>query len=99
MHRWAFDSSGNNYRAWMFMAETLLEAAKNVKKGAADEGGEELHDSGLMLDTDSVYAMLLGYTIECLLKGIWVKNGNVLAKNGSLVPIPGTGDHQRAQLA
>lgn len=53
----------------------------------------------LMLATNSVYGMLLGYAIECALKGLWVKCGNELIKNGRYIGVPNAGDHQLGQLA
>ncbi|PYR93555.1 MAG: hypothetical protein DMF84_09135 [Acidobacteria bacterium] len=52
-----------------------------------------------MPTTLSVYGMLLGYAIECALKGIWVLQGNKLVDNGAYVGISGTGEHDLLQLA
>jgi hypothetical protein len=92
-----FELIGNRYDSWLSSAEMLRQAAKTVKR-AAEVNSDEL-PAGLMLDTYAVYAMLLGYVIECLLKGIWVKNGNPMVENGVLIGVRNVGDHELGQLA
>ena len=43
--------------------------------------------------------MLLGYAIECALKGLWVNAGLVIAEGGKLVRISGVGNHQIGQCS
>lgn len=43
--------------------------------------------------------MLIGYAIECALKGLWCKRGNVIVRGGRYIGIPGAGDHTLVQLA
>jgi hypothetical protein len=43
--------------------------------------------------------MLDGMAIECLLKAVWVKRGNKLAKDGKYLEVPGAGAHDLVQLA
>ena len=56
----------------------------------------------------AVQAMLMGMALECLLKGMWIKNHqawsplnrhHALTKDGKLVRKPGAGDHNLEQLA
>jgi hypothetical protein len=56
----------------------------------------------------AVQAMLLGLALECLLKGMWIKNKKAwleenkefsLTKNGKYVRIPRVGDHELLRLA
>lgn len=47
----------------------------------------------------SVRAMLIGYAIECALKGLWVKKGNKIVQNGKYIRVPGTRDHDLVQLS
>jgi hypothetical protein len=42
--------------------------------------------------------MLRGFALECLLKALWIKRGNVLASQGELQKIPGVGSHELLQL-
>ena len=58
------EMTGNNPRAWHASVETLHESAKRIKQrnAASLPDGTEL-----MLATNGVYAMLLGYAIECAL--------------------------------
>jgi hypothetical protein len=46
-----------------------------------------------------VRAMLLGYTIECALKGLWVKKGNKVVQNGKYVGVGRGQDHDLVQLS
>ena len=64
--------TGNNPRAWHSWVETLTHAAKRVH---TDDTGFPPLPSGAegMLAINAVYAMLLGYAIECALKGLWVE--------------------------
>lgn len=43
--------------------------------------------------------MLLGYAIECSLKGLWLRRGNEIIKNGKYVGIPGVPDHDLLRLS
>ena len=47
----------------------------------------------------SVRAMLIGYAIECALKGLWVKEGNKVVHDGRYVGVPRAGDHDLVQLS
>lgn len=46
-----------------------------------------------------VRAMLLGYAIECALKGLWVKSGHKIVAVGKYVGVAGAKDHDLTQLA
>jgi len=43
--------------------------------------------------------MLKGMAVECLLKAMWVKRGNVLVADGRYCRVPGARDHDLPQLA
>ena len=46
-----------------------------------------------------VEAMLLGMALECLLKGMYIRQRHALVKDGEYVGVKGAGDHQLLQLA
>lgn len=46
-----------------------------------------------------VHAMLIGYAIECALKGLWVKKGHMLVDRGRYRGVQGARDHDLVQLA
>jgi hypothetical protein len=74
----------------------LTKAAKYVR----DDHEARLPDgTELMPSTQAVYAMLIGYSIECALKGLWIKAGNKIVKDGGYVGVKGVGDHEVGQLA
>src|SRR5688572_5948664 len=82
------DMTGNNPSAWFSSVETLMRAAERVR----DDTPAQLPDgTELMLATNAVYAMLLGYAAECSLKGLWVKAGNSIVKDGRYVGVRGAG--------
>jgi hypothetical protein len=94
---------GNNPSAWHSWVETLTQAGRRVRyKGPPEHlpNGNEL-----MLATDAVYAMLIGYAIECSLKGLWVRAGNKVIDSGRYIGVIPEGatkrikDHQLGQLA
>ena len=98
---WAFESSGRNPLAWEASARNLIDAANAVKAKVIDF-------SPMMHSLEAVQAMLVGYALECLLKGMWIKNNKAwldehkefsLTKDGKYQRIPGTNDHQLIQLA
>jgi hypothetical protein len=43
--------------------------------------------------------MLIGYAVECALKGLWLRAGNKLIVNGKFIRVPNTGEHELGQLA
>lgn len=88
--------TGNNSRAWYAWVETLTQAGVRVRN---DSEARLPDGTELMLATNGVYAMLLGYAIECALKGLWVGAGNKLVEHGRYVRIKGAGNHQLGQLA
>jgi hypothetical protein len=92
------DMTGNNPAAWHSCVEALTRAGKRVKYQGPPlpplPGGREG-----MLATDGVYAMVLGFAIECALKGLWVQAGNKIVESGKYIGVAGTGDHELGQLA
>jgi hypothetical protein len=42
--------------------------------------------------------MLTAFGIECLIKAIWIKQGNQLARNGKYIPITKNEKHQLVEL-
>ena len=71
---------GNRADAWLTWGATVWEAAKRVRTSRRPPPPSNSEE--LMLMTDAVYAMLLGYTLEVLLKGLWVKKGNKVVVDG-----------------
>jgi hypothetical protein len=47
----------------------------------------------------AVELMLRGMAVECLLKALWLKQGNVLVDSGRYVGVRGAGSHDLSQLA
>ena len=100
---WAFESSGSNPLSWQASAKDLLEGAAAVKSRVVpDPTGNSMHSLAV------VQALLLGFALECLLKGMWIKTHKAwlekntpfsLTRNGRYVGIPGAGDHELKQLA
>ena len=92
-----YEDIGNRGSAWLTWAEALWQAAQQVEaisRSVALPDGTEV-----MPTTASVYAMLLGYALECTLKGLWVEGGRIIVANGRYQGIDGVIDHQLLQLA
>ena len=88
---------GNSPHAWLTWVDTLAQAAKQLRQRrtpATLPDGEEV-----MIMSDAVCAMLLGYAFEFALKGLWVKQGNKIVSGGKLQKIPGGESHQLLRLA
>ncbi len=87
-HTWA----GNAPQAWRLCAGDLLAAASVLRERR--EGIDP--DSAPAPDLWRLHPpelMLSGMAIECLLKALWVKRGNELAREGGYVRVPGAGAH------
>lgn len=80
--------------AWAF---TLEESASYI--GERSFHIEHPNGEVVMPLTLCVRAMLLGYAIECALKGLWVKKGNRIVENGKYVGVRKGQDHNLAELS
>lgn len=80
--------------AWVF---TLEESAAYI----GERSFHVVRPNGevVMPLTVCVRAMLLGYAIECALKGLWVKKGNKVVQNGKYVRVGRGQDHDLVQLS
>ena len=71
-----FERTANDAGAWLASAEGLAAAGEAVKRDDDNTGGAKLlADKGTLTPKRSVYVMLLGYAIECALKGLLAKAG------------------------
>jgi hypothetical protein len=71
-----FEMGADNPEAWRASAETLLNAARIV--------GEKVWTNGVLTDVViSVQAMLVGMSIECSLKALWLKQDRKYARPGA----------------
>lgn len=100
-----YDKLGNMPEAWEMSADSLLAAEGSLRKARIVyytttmqriKVGQEIPPEGKI---HNVEIMLKGFAVECLLKALWVKKGNALARDGKLLKIPGVGDHKLIQLA
>lgn len=87
---------GNAWWAWLAWVLTLEQAARYIGERARYKAAERQVVMPMVL---CVRAMLLGYAIECSLKGLWVRQGNRIIENGRYVGIPGVPDHDLLRLA
>lgn len=99
-----YDAVGNHPVCWILTADDLLCAATILKEKRIHfykntaftlAANQPIPPEGRILNSE---IMLKGFAVECLLKAIWVKNGNVLATNGRLQKIPNVGSHKLVQL-
>ena len=81
----SFDQRGNSCTNWIITSRELLAAASVLCRER--EKVEEPKVAGVSKApmeclTFWVELMLCGFAIECLLKALWVRNGNQIAKDG-----------------
>ena len=93
----AHERLGNAWWAWMAWVLTLEDSAAYI-------GDRSFHiqrpDGEVVMPlTLCVRAMLLGYAIECALKGLWVKKGNKIVQGGKYVGVAKCPDHDLVQLS
>lgn len=100
-----YDYVGNDPMSWQITAGKLLAAVEVLKRARDNYYETTIHElkkddpipsEGRILNSE---IMLRGFAMECLLKGVYVKQGNKLAANGRLVKIQGVGSHKLIQLA
>jgi hypothetical protein len=92
--------AGNNYGSWLLSADSLLASAR-ILSSSFDPCldltvGNKLPDKAKIFST---IFLLYGFCIECLFKGLWVKNGNIIVEKGKYIGIPGVNDHKLHELA
>jgi hypothetical protein len=85
------DLVGNFWPAWRVSADGLLYASGVLR-------GRMSVRRGAIAQVGPIDLMLRGFAVECLLKAIWVKKGNLLTRGGRLVPIQ-AGAHDLVQIA
>lgn len=97
-----FDRTGNSTDAWLSVAENLLFASQILAE-KSDEPETHLPGQVTQLSTRARVAaielMLKGMALECLLKALWVKQGNRFVQAGAFAPVSGAGAHDLRQLA
>lgn len=71
-------TTASDPRAWLAWVEALTTAAKRIQYAGVRPKPIEGEDP--LVATDAVYGMLLGYAIECALKGVWSAAGNKFSK-------------------
>jgi hypothetical protein len=94
--------AGNCFATWWSVAGDLLAAAQLLKEGRESLDLTTLSSEDAIPPEGRVGAvelMLRGMAVECLMKGLWVKNGNPIVKDGKYVKVTGTDNHDLVQLA
>lgn len=96
------EGAGNLPRAWEAAAEDLLAAAQILKERHESFDRESLGPGDSMPPESGVKPvelMLRGMAIECMLKALWVKQGNAIVRAGKYLGVHGAGQHDLPQLA
>jgi hypothetical protein len=108
-----FEENGRWPDQWAMWASHLHEASKRLRTrfggryisdpyNVADthlRGGLPAPIDQWLDPQDAVSALLLAYSFECVLKGMWINLGNRLVRDGRYTRIPGVGDHDLLALA
>ncbi len=85
-----FDEVANDHRSWRNTARSLLQAANTLKERNVAVNypngirPKEPHHVPPYIGTWPEL-MLDAFAIECLLKGLWVKSGQKIARDGKLI--------------
>jgi hypothetical protein len=94
-----FDHQCNRASNWFDKADDLLSSSEILrdKCGFLNTRPDDIFagDSKILW----VINMLRAMAIECLLKGVWLLSGEMLAKNGKFKGIPGAKNHKLLSLA
>jgi hypothetical protein len=90
-----YDQNGNDPFSWLRTADSLLDSANIIMKEIGEPKKSETKPEIIWgwIRIHYVARMLRGMAFECLLKGIWVKVGHDLTKNGKYKKIPNTKNH------
>ncbi len=97
--RQEFDDAANNYREWSFTAFELLHAAEVLKKQNLKfkESNPLLNPRPYMGSWTEL--MLYAFALECLIKSLWVRQGNKLAENGKYKNLINHENHNLLKIA
>lgn len=88
---------GNLWLSWVAWSITLEHAEITLGLHASHSRGSK--GKVVMPMMLAVRAMLLGYSLECLFKALWLRNGNELVRDGRYIGVKGANDHDLVQLA
>jgi hypothetical protein len=91
---------GNDPRNWTHCARALF-AASAILRRERERETANLRGSGVApieMLTVWIEPMLASFGIECLVKALWVKQGNEIARDGKYVPIVKKEGHQLIRL-
>lgn len=86
---------------WVFSADTLLASCRFLAEHSIQLREEDPSERFPAFDEFrivDVIVMLRAMALECLLKALWLKSGNKLAKDGKYYPIPNAKDHDLLSL-
>jgi hypothetical protein len=97
---WSHEEIAHNPQSWYYCAETLFGSAEYLFDGLRKSGAAARLAKKQYMDSHyASYGLLVGYALECILKGLWVKEGHILVRDGKVIRIPGVGDHDLLPLA
>lgn len=91
----SFNTTGNDPTAWFDTAASLLDSANIIISniGRPEEKPQTPDAIWDWVRINYVSRMLRGMAVECLLKAVWLKSGEILASNGKFRNIPNTKSH------
>jgi hypothetical protein len=91
---------GNNYRLWMQTAQKLFAGSqvlrRELERFTANLRSGKARQSEVIMPWTEL--MLAAFGIECLIKAVWVKRGNQLARDGKYVPMTKNEGHRLVKL-
>lgn len=97
-----FDKTANNSNAWFTKTRSLHLAAKKLfeiyKNTVSNLQKETSGIAPISINFIDQVLLLEGFAIECLLKGLYVADGNKISKNGELKKITSKKHHDLIEL-
>lgn len=95
-----FEQAGNSADAWQSVSNDLLFAAQVLLERV--RAADALAPNQLSVENGHLFPvrlMLTGMALECLLKALWVKQGNQFVEAGAFKSVARAGPHDLVQIA
>lgn len=95
---WQHNAALNEPLTWLWSSENL-EVSASILREKIDEYYSTHDNEHIGKDVIRPYYMLVGFALECLLKGIIVAKGENIIQNGKIKFVEGSSQHNLIKLA
>lgn len=87
------EALGNDPEQWLLRADDLHRASEILYKNIGEPPCQGLWEAWNWFSVHNIGRMLRGMALECLLKAMWLSQGEVLVKDKRFIEIPGVKNH------